>query len=449
MAISAKTFLIELYEEYLEEASFLYEQRLSLLVNPEIRWKKIGEFEERFEAHIDGLVVGGDLAIEVCKRRAEEGDFGELHAAVRVFCRQNRKDLVVTLLENVDTEDDQKVKAIADALKHELPAEWNEDIFLFARVNPRVAPLLAIVVGYSRAQIGETLDVLCESQQRSMVEIIWAYGRLGKPEAFPKLRKYLDSHDPVVQSIAATALLRLGDEFALSRGLKEIRLSTWPLVPVALAGSRAAVRLLMEMAGECVATEDWLTAIGLLGDISAIPVLLDHLSNPKIAGAAALSLYLITGAYFSETVFVPEEVDEDELFDDERENLRSGIAPLRSDGRPFGTNVTQISQERQGWQTWWAENESGFEPGVRYRLGKLYSPGSLVEILGSDQSPHLVRTLAYEELVVRYGTDVPFEVDMFLVSQQNAIERMKDWVQQNGHRFREGAYYFGGRLMPL
>jgi hypothetical protein len=141
MAISAKTFLIELYEEYLEEASFLYEQRLSLLVNPEISWKKIGEFEERFEAHIDGLVVGGDLAIEVCKRRAEEGDFGELHAAVRVFCRQNRKDLVVTLLENVDTEDDQKVKAIADALKHELPAEWNEDIFLFARVNPRVARL--------------------------------------------------------------------------------------------------------------------------------------------------------------------------------------------------------------------------------------------------------------------------------------------------------------------
>ena len=47
MAISAKTFLIELYEEYLEEASFLYEQRLSLLVNPEISWKKIGEFEER------------------------------------------------------------------------------------------------------------------------------------------------------------------------------------------------------------------------------------------------------------------------------------------------------------------------------------------------------------------------------------------------------------------
>src|ERR1700685_1058565 len=104
MATSTRTFLIELYEEYLEEASFLYEQRLSLLQNPEISWKKIGEFEERFEAHIDGLVVGGDLGIEVCKRRAEDGDFGELHAALRVFCRQNRKELVYAILKDLDLE---------------------------------------------------------------------------------------------------------------------------------------------------------------------------------------------------------------------------------------------------------------------------------------------------------------------------------------------------------
>ena len=95
---SHRACLMRLYEEYLQEASFLYEQRLTLFRNPEITWRKIGEFEERLEAHIDGLVVGDKLAIDVCKRPVTEGDFGELFAAVCVFCRQEQRDLVLAIL---------------------------------------------------------------------------------------------------------------------------------------------------------------------------------------------------------------------------------------------------------------------------------------------------------------------------------------------------------------
>jgi hypothetical protein len=91
-----------LYQEHLEEASFLYEQGLALLDDPEITWKDIGEFEERFEAHIDALVVGEDLALKVCRTQAREGDFGELHAAVRVFCRQNKGDYVAETWRDLD-----------------------------------------------------------------------------------------------------------------------------------------------------------------------------------------------------------------------------------------------------------------------------------------------------------------------------------------------------------
>src|SRR4029450_12515018 len=119
MAISIRDFYIGLYQDYLEEASFLYEQRLTLFDDPEITWKDVHDFEERFEAHIDGLVVGGKLALEVCKRQARVGDFGELHAAVRVFCRQNRQDLVLAVLEELDPEAPERVQAVSDALKHE------------------------------------------------------------------------------------------------------------------------------------------------------------------------------------------------------------------------------------------------------------------------------------------------------------------------------------------
>src|SRR5690348_10696879 len=118
MALSSRSFLIELYEEYLEEASFLYEQRLTLFKNPEITWKKIGEFEERLAAHIDGLLVGDKLALDVCKRRAAEADFGELFAATCVFCRLGQRDDVLAILDELEPDDTDKAGAIADALKY-------------------------------------------------------------------------------------------------------------------------------------------------------------------------------------------------------------------------------------------------------------------------------------------------------------------------------------------
>src|SRR5262245_61559424 len=120
MPVSYRSFLSELYEEYLEEASFLYEQRRTLYENPEITWTKIGAFDAPLEAHIDGLVVGDKLALDVCKRRATEGDFGEIFAATCVFCRQDQRDFVLAIFDQLDPADPEKAGAVADALKYEL-----------------------------------------------------------------------------------------------------------------------------------------------------------------------------------------------------------------------------------------------------------------------------------------------------------------------------------------
>src|SRR5437867_8681097 len=90
MAISLRAFKIELYQEHLEEAAFLYQQRLALFRDPEISWRKIGEFEDRLEAHVDALVVGEELALEVCRARVKAGEPAELFPIVSVFCRQRR-----------------------------------------------------------------------------------------------------------------------------------------------------------------------------------------------------------------------------------------------------------------------------------------------------------------------------------------------------------------------
>ncbi|MDL1964425.1 MAG: hypothetical protein LWW98_08860 [Deltaproteobacteria bacterium] len=149
MTQTISDFETELYQEHLEEASFLYEQRLTLFDDPEITWLDIEDFEERFEAHIDALVVGEEPALNVCKTQVMEGDFGELHAAVRVFCRQNRLDFVQECLEALDPKDAERVQAISDALNHELPAEWKEKfICILSEGDQKLIPVVAKLIGY-------------------------------------------------------------------------------------------------------------------------------------------------------------------------------------------------------------------------------------------------------------------------------------------------------------
>lgn len=442
-------FATGIYQEHLEEASFIYEQRLYLFDDPEVTWLDIEDFEERFEAHIDGLVVGEELALEVCKTQAIEGDSGELHAAIRVFCRQNRKDLVLGVLEKLDPEDAESMQAVSDALKHEFPESWHDDFFqMLPEDDQKVIPILADLFGYRRMKEGTALlKVLADTPAASLSKLIWSLGRLADEGARAPLLKYLQHEDEAVRSATALSLLRLGEQKTIDNCLQEAPVQSWALIPLGLGGNRSAVDVLLEQTRTGNAESHCLMALGLLGDISAIPALLDCLTDSEIAQYAAMALNLMTGAEIYEEAFIPEEIDEDELFEEELEKFRQGEIPTRPDGEPFGTTITRLSQKPEDWQRWWTENKSGFNPGIRYRNGKPYSPACLLENLESEKSPRKVRQLAYEELVIRYGIDFPFETDMLVSQQKQAIAKYAEWIKANGSRFQPGKWYFAGKLM--
>src|SRR6266436_1346169 len=217
MTTSSRSFLLELYREYLEEASFLYEQRLTLLNDPEVTWRGIGGFEDRFEAHIDGLVVGGELALEICKKQALEGDFGELHAAVRVLCRQNRKDLLLQVLSATEWSDLQKKQAIADALKYEAPELWLSELLeLRLQEQEEFSCVLVNVFGYRRFKAVKNLSsIVMTMPPKSISAGISALGRLRDVAARDLLVKWLQTDDQSVFSAAACALMRFGEKGVL------------------------------------------------------------------------------------------------------------------------------------------------------------------------------------------------------------------------------------------
>lgn len=445
MATSYRAFLIELYEEYLEEASFLYAQRRRLLKNPEIKWRKIGDFEDRLEAHIDGLVVGDKLALEVCKRQAAEGDFGELYAATCVFCRQGRRDLVLASFDQLEPGDAEKASAIADALKYELPAAWAQDFLtLLGAGDPKLAPILARTLGYRRVQSGpQLLRAMQRCTTAALPELVWALGRVGDDQAKEALLNCLKSQEEPISSAAALALLRLGEPRALDHCLREGRSKSWPILPLGMGGGHGALELLTDLAGKA-GSGDCLTALALLGDPASVPLFLPKLEDPEAAEPAAMALECLTGANLYETVFIPDEIDEAELSDSEREQLKQGKPLDRGDGRPFGSTITRISQNPEQWQSWWRENGSRFYAGVRYRAGGPVSPARLIDMLSAPNTPHQLRLYCCEELVTRYAKDFGLETDAPVTRQNGLLSEANAWKEPASRQFQEGAWYFAG-----
>ena len=441
-------FATELYGEHIEESSCLYEQRLSLLDDLEIPRVTVADFEQRFEAHIDGLVVGEDLALDVCRQQATEGDFGELHAAVRVFCRQKRLDLMKEVLEKLDPQDQERVHALSDALNHELPGEWeSEFIKMLAADDGKLIPIISTLIGYRRLNAGAELRQALDKHPAASATIIWSLGRIREKQSRTVLlNRYLQTEDESTQSAAALALLRIGDPQTVQHCHRAAKSHTWPHLPLGLGGGRSEVSILKDFAASPKVAPLTLLSLGLLGDASAIQSLMPHLANPDLAPIAALGLNLITGAEIYEEVFIPEEVDEDELFDEEKEKLKRGESLIPPGQRPPGTTINRLSQKPDDWKKWWVQNKPRFNAQVRYRNGTPYSPASLIENLESERSPRQVRQLAYEELVIRYGIDFPFETDMFVVHQRQALDKYTQWTKSNAGRFREGRWYLAGQI---
>ena len=151
------------------------------------------------------------------------------------------------------------------------------------------------------------------------------------------------------------------------------------------------------------------------------------------AVAAANSLDRITGAGLFEEVFIADDVDQEELLEGERKQLNDGRKPTRADGKPFGSTTIRVSQNPQDWHRWWHKRETSLDRFVRYRNGIPHSPESLVQDLERATTSYCHRNWTYEELAIQYGFEEPFEVDMPVMQQVNALTLAADWAHKSEH----------------
>jgi uncharacterized protein (TIGR02270 family) len=436
---------LSLYAEHLEDLSFLYDQRNALLTDPEIPWARLHAFEERIEAHIDALVIGGEPALELCRGRLDEGDPGELHAAVCVFCRSQASGLLEEVWRKLDFSKPARVRAVTEALKLELPARWREASELaLAKAGDKLVPILATVCASRRMPVAQNLLARLQAAPHLVSpQTVWALGRVSAPGAVvPALATYCAHSDDAVKAAALTALLRIGERRDLRAYHLLAQTEDWPQLALGLSAGRSAATVLRQCVESGRAKPDTLLSLGLLGDVTTVRTLCGQLTNEELSASAALALHWITGAPLYGQEFVADEMPETELFESELQAWRdAGELPKRSDGKAFGHAVQRLSSDPEHWQAWLESNAHRFDPEVRYRRGEPYSSTAVLRCLLDESSPGLLRRLACEELAIRFKCPVPFEADWRIVDQRAALRELAQWVVTNREGFEVGGWH--------
>ncbi len=419
-------FIDDLYTEHLEEASALYEQWLALRYDTELAWPELAAWETRWAAHIDALTIGGEPALAICARQAVEGDAGELFAAVSTMARHDRYDLLEAALDNLDSDDEDVVHALSDSLAFEAPDSWLADLAARAETDQGLAPAMIRLLGWRRSRAGDGLLAKRQSDPACHAALAWAYGRLGDRAAAAWLESVcLEQDQPALKQVAAVALLRLGDRRIVDRLRQEAAHCAWPLAPLGLCGEADdAQRLIQADRAAGLPGADGLLALGLLGEPAAAPLLINYLHTPQAADRAAMALNLITGAELYEQAFIPEEVDEDELLEEELEPARRGEPPAKADGSAPGETVRRPCRDADRWKAWLDGQGERFQPGRTYRYGQPLDAPAVLRGLTAESSPNLVREWAAHQLVCRFQIEEPFELDMSVPRQRQALARM-------------------------
>ncbi len=235
-----------------------------------------------------------------------------------------------------------------------------------------------------------------------------ALGRLGEREMVDHLLPALQ--EPSLAEAAALALLTLGDrrgvDFhaqALSGDRRDLNGSPGEIV--GRYGGSAYLLLLMNAArGADPAALGALQGLGLMGDARAVPTLLDALSvrDRRVVDVASGALQILTG----------------HVEDAEQPGARTR------------------------WNQWWEAHSERFAPGVRYRDGKIFALGLLIERM--EHSDPWVRRTAYDELVISSGAALPFDSDGPWRVQRAHLTAWRAWWSKHRGALVAGRWYLDG-----
>ncbi|GHG84319.1 TIGR02270 family protein [Comamonas sp. JC664] len=363
---------LELFEEHLNEAAFLWHQREHTRLSPRHTPDDVEALEWRLLRHVDGLVLAGASTAE---RKLipllEEGDAEAASVATLVLLSPDvwKPEAVLSTLKNGDLE---HRDAIGHALRARPCEELKAPLYQLLGDSPQElqALLLDVLADWCALSPTQVEPFLTGGAPVARAAALRAASRLTAPTLASRVADSLASGDVDVQWEAIVTGLSLGVEgaWAMCRQLatrQEPRSANARLM-LAFGGRPPDQHLLMDALTRpepLTLRKQTLWALGFSGSRDAVSAVIPLMSSqePLMDRLAGEAFSAITGRRLDDTWTRD---DDDDAPEDDRISLTESWLP-----RPRPDRVAD----------WWNQNQSRFSPSVRYLDGLPCSPVRLRE----------------------------------------------------------------------
>ncbi|MDC4206302.1 MAG: TIGR02270 family protein [Candidatus Manganitrophus sp.] len=407
--------LLDILEEHLEEADFLFQQWTNALTDRAYDLDGFAELEERLLAHLDGLVLGGKEAWTLLEPKLAGGEVGEVFAAAFVAVASGEPARIGLVQKTFAEAEGPVLDGIRHALRH-TPSPEIEKIVRPSLHSEKGAVRAAAIdlIGFRRLPLESRLlqAGLQEKDPLVVAAAANAAGRLRLADLKNEIEGALESDAASARLEAMRAGLLLKSERALSRCRKAVQERAEEggeaILLLGLLGHPEDGLLLVNALGEAALARNAVMSLGLLGRAAGMEALIQCTADPKLARWAGEAVRTVTGVDLEKENLVAPKAEakaeeEDELEDDPDEGL-----PV-----PDPAKV----------EAWWRKNASRFDKKARYRKGQPYSPQKLIELLHTGTLPE--RHHAALEFALIDSKRSPLETRAFAARQRKEMADLK------------------------
>jgi uncharacterized protein (TIGR02270 family) len=401
-----KEFLKGILEDHFEEAVFLWHQRELAFRSPAYNVQEIAALEQRLEAHLDGLRFAGIRAWEIWKQYLTWKEPGEAFAAAALAFYAGIAERIQEVFE-CGIRPQQLSVGLVSALAwfpYDQAQTYIKKLLSYSTAEFRRIGIAASAI--HRRDPGQALrEGMFSDDDQLRARAFRAVGELGRLELARWLLGALADPDERVRFDAAWSVTLLSvnlDSVAVLRTLAE---SSSPYREEALQTAIRRMDLTTAKSWQVSLSQRQQTlrtaivAFGAIGDPDRIPWLLEQMNLPAMARVAGEAFTMITGvdlAYNNLGKSAPEEFEAEPIENPDDENM--GMHP--DENLPWPDPATI--------QKWWTKNQSQFQNGTRYLLGKPMSIEWLRQILRMGRQRQ--RAAAALELAIRQPGQPLFEV---------------------------------------
>ena len=332
----------EIYEQFVDDASFLWVLRSIAVEQPHYNAADIYELEHRIEAQLDGLMTAVEDAWEICLQALELEEPGEVFTASVIAFRSHD---VAKIQKTIETglANDEATKGLISAmgwLPGKLVHPWIEKFFTSKDLNHKYLALAACSV--RRENPGEYLNRIlerddCKQHEKLYARAIRLIGEIRRQDLMPQLNEAMSSEQDDIRFWSNWSAILLGNRAAVTNlesyvfktGMHQMNAINiaFRVLPI-----EQARNWISKLAADKDQERTVIKATGILGDPHAVNWLITKMREPAYAKLAAEAFVLITGIDLEKNHLAAEippaiavqpnsDTDDDDVSLDEDENL--------------------------------------------------------------------------------------------------------------------------------